>query len=100
MGRKYKYFPPPPPKIEEIIWWDVPNRRMYHIIKLEPIDRDDWLIRCIDDDGCEVGIFDCPFRFLREIKGLLEINVDVRDREIYFITKGTQGYEIIHTNQA
>ena len=68
---------------------------MHHIIKLEHIEKDGFLIYCIDEVGRDVVIFGCPYRFLRDIKALLEINVDVRDREIYFITKGTQGYEII-----
>ena len=94
MGRKYKYFPLPPPKIEEKHWLDVGNRRKHYIIKLESIEKDGFLIYCINGAGRNVVIFDCPYRFLRDIKALLEIGVDVRDREIYFITQGTQGYKI------
>ena len=98
MGRKYKYFPPPPPEIEEMHWLDVPNRRLHLITKLEPVDKAEWLIHCIDDDGCIVGIFGCPHKFLREIKEVFEFkfNVDVQDRGIYFITKGIQGYDVFH----
>ena len=98
MGRKYKYFPPPPPEIEEMHWLDLGNRRLHLITKLEPVDKAEWLIHCIDDDGCIVAIFGCPSAFLREIKEVFDnkFNVDVKDRGIYFFTKGTQGYEIIH----
>ena len=96
MGRIFKYFPPPPPKIEEMHWLDVPNRKLHLITKLEPVDKADWLIHCIDDDGCIVGIFDCPHKFLREIKEVFEFNfnADVQDRGIYFTTKGFQDYEV------
>ena len=95
MGRKYGYFPLPPPKFEEKYWGDVGNRKLHHIIKLEPIKKNSLLIYCIDGVGRDVVIFGCPFRFERDIQKLLEIGVDARDREIYFITKGTQGYQII-----
>ena len=77
---------------------DVPNRKLHHITKLEPVDKTDCLIHCIDDVGCIVGIFGCPRKFLREIKEVFEFkfNVDVKDRGIYFITKGTEGYDVIH----
>ena len=98
MGRKYKYFPPPPPEIEEMHWLDLGNRRLHLITKLEPVDKAEWLIHCIDDDGCIVGVFACPSTFLKEIKEVFDnkFNVDVKDRGIYFFTKGTQGYEIVH----
>ena len=92
MGRKYGYFPP---KFEEKYWGDVGNRKLHHIIKLEPIKKNSLLIYCIDGVGRNVVIFGCPFRFERDIQKLLEIGVDATDREIYFITKGTQGYQII-----
>ena len=95
MGRKYRYFPPPPPIIEEKHWGDVGNRRKHYIIKVEPIEKDGLLIYCINGAGRNVVIFDCPYRFERDIQKLLEIGVDVRDREIYFITQGTQGYKIL-----
>ena len=102
MGRMFKYFPPPPPKIEEMHWLDVPNRKLHLITKLEPVDKAEWLINCIDDDNCIVGIFGCPSKFLEEIKEVFEFkfNVDVKDRGIYFITKGTQGYEWMEWNHS
>ena len=97
MGRIFKYFPPPPPKIEEKHWLDIPNYEVYHVTKLEPIDKADWLIHCIDNDGCIVGIFGCPYEFIMEVKEFVEFkfDVDVSHYKVYFLAKDAQHFAVI-----
>ena len=97
MGRKYKYFPLPPPKIEEKHWLDVPNNKIFQVMKLEPIETADWLIHCIDNAGCVIGIFGCPCKFILEVKVLVEFkfSVDISHRRVFFVANSAERFDVM-----
>ena len=97
MGRIYKYFPPPPPEIEEKHWLDVPNHKIFQVTKLEPIEKTDWLIHCIDNAGCIIGIFGCPCKFILEVKALVEfkMNVDISHRRVFFVANSAERFDVM-----
>ena len=97
MGRLYMDFRPPPPEIEEMHWLDVTNNKIFQVTKLEPIEKTDWLIHCIDNAGSTIGIFGCPCQFILEVKVLAEfkMNVDVSHRRIFFVAWGAEKFDVI-----
>ena len=97
MGRLYMDFRPPPPEIEEMHWLDVTNNKIFQVTKLEPIEKTDWLIHCIDNAGSTSGIFGCPCQFILEVKVLAEfkMNVDVSHRRIFFVAWGAEKFDVI-----
>ena len=97
MGRLYMDFRPPPPEIEEMHWLDVTNNKIFQVTKLEPIEKTDWLIHCIDNAGSTSGIFGCPCQFILDVKVLAEfkMNVDVSHRRIFFVAWGAEKFDVI-----
>ena len=97
MGRLYMDFRPPPPEIEEMHWLDVTNNKIFQVTKLEPIEKTDWLIHCIDNAGSTIGIFGCPCQFILEVKVLAEfkMNVDVSHRRVFFVAWGAEKFDVI-----
>ena len=97
MGRLYMDFRPPPPEIEEMHWLDVTNNKIFQVTKLEPIEKTDWLIHCIDNAGSTSGIFGCPCQFILEVKVLAEfkMNVDVSHRRVFFVAWGAERFDVI-----
>ena len=97
MGRLYMDFRPPPPEIEEMHWLDVTNNKIFQVTKLEPIEKTDWLIHCIDNAGCTIGIFGCPCQFILEVKVLAEfkMNVDVSHRRVFFVAWGAERFDVM-----
>ena len=97
MGRIYKYFPLPPPEIKEKHWLDVTNNKIFQVTKLEPIEKTDWLIHCIDNAGSTIGIFGCPCKFILEVKVLVEFkfSVDISHRRVFFVANSAQDFDVI-----
>ena len=97
MGRLYMDFRPPPPEIEEMHWLDVTNNKIFQVTKLEPIEKTDWLIHCIDNAGSTSGIFGSPCQFILDVKVLAEfkMNVDVSHRRVFFVAWGAEKFDVI-----
>ena len=96
MGWIYKYFPPPPPVCEELSWFDLPVMVYYRITKLEPIEIDDLVVHCVDDEtGCKLIIFECSHEFLDKIRSRLPINRYVGNENVNFVKRSELEYRVI-----